>query len=114
MTRGRPALLLLAAGLALAIPASAEAKLRFRDCDDALWAVLSVPLDHTGTVPGRLSLRVERRDAFGRGQHGVTLVLAGLISRVRGRVAGRRVRAQVRIPSRFADAFEEFEESGGR
>jgi hypothetical protein len=37
-----------------------------------------------------------------------------LISRVRGRVAGRRVRAQVRIPSRFADAFEEFEESGGR
>ena len=62
-------MLLLAAGLALAIPASAEAELRFRPCDDARCAVLSVPLDHTGTVPGRLSLRVERRDAYGRGQH---------------------------------------------
>ena len=37
--------------------------------------MLSVPLDHSGTVPGRLSLRVERRDGFAPGQHGVTLVL---------------------------------------
>ncbi len=75
MTCGRPALLLLAAGLGLAIPASAEAKLRFQPCDEARCAVLSVPLDHSGAVPGRLSLRVERREGFGRRPHGVTLVL---------------------------------------
>jgi pimeloyl-ACP methyl ester carboxylesterase len=69
--------LLLAAGLALAIPASAEAKLRFRPCGDARCAVLSVPLDRSGTVPGRLSLRVERRDGFAPEPRGVTLVLAG-------------------------------------
>ena len=69
-------MLVLAAGLALAIPASADAKLRFRPCDDSRCAVLSVPLDHSGTVPGRLSLRVQRRDGFAPGPHGVTLVLA--------------------------------------
>jgi pimeloyl-ACP methyl ester carboxylesterase len=36
-----------------------------------------VPLDRSGAVPGRLSLRVERRPAFGSGPHGVTLVLQG-------------------------------------
>lgn len=35
-----------------------------------------------------------------------------LIARVRGRVAGRHVRASVRIPSRFADLFSEVEEDG--
>ena len=75
VTRGHPALLLLAASLVLPIPASAEAKLRFRPCDDSRCAVLSVPLDHSGTVPGRLSLRVERRDGFAQAEHGVTLVL---------------------------------------
>jgi pimeloyl-ACP methyl ester carboxylesterase len=68
-------LLLLAAGFGLAIPASVEAKLRFRPCDEARCAVLSVPLDHSGAVPGRLSLRLERREAIGR-KRGVTLVLA--------------------------------------
>jgi hypothetical protein len=53
----------LAAGLGWAIPASAEAKLRFRPCDEA-------------------------------------------------RCAGRRVRARMLIPSRFAEAFEEVEEGG--
>jgi pimeloyl-ACP methyl ester carboxylesterase len=75
VTRGRPALLLLAAGLALTIPASADAKLPFRACEEGSCATLSVPLDHSGSVPGRLSLRVERRDAIG-GSRGVTLVLA--------------------------------------
>jgi hypothetical protein len=36
-----------------------------------------------------------------------------LTARVRGRVAGRRVHATVRIPSRFVDVFEEVEEGGG-
>jgi hypothetical protein len=36
-----------------------------------------------------------------------------LIVTVRGRLAGRRVRAKLRIPSRFAEAFEEVEEGGG-
>ncbi len=66
----------MAAGLALAIPASAEAKLRFRPCGDERCAVLSVPLDRSGTVPGRLSLRVERSDGFAPAPRGVTLVLA--------------------------------------
>ena len=67
----------MAAGLALAIPASAEAKLRFRPCDEAVCGVLSVPLDHSGAVPGRLSLRVKRYPSFDPGPHGVVLVLAG-------------------------------------
>ena len=66
----------MAAGLGLAIPASAEAKLRFRTCGEASCAVLSVPLDHSGAVPGRLSLRVERYPGFGRRQREVTLALA--------------------------------------
>ena len=39
--------------------------------------MLSVPVDYSGTVPGRLSLRVKRREGFGRERRGVTLVLAG-------------------------------------
>ena len=66
----------MAAGLALAIPASAEAKLRFRPCGEAVCGVLSVPLDHSGAVPGRLSLRVKRYPSFDPGPHGVVLVLA--------------------------------------
>jgi pimeloyl-ACP methyl ester carboxylesterase len=66
----------MAAGLALAIPASAEAKLRFRPCDEAVCGVLSVPLDHSGAVPGRLSLRVKRYPSLDPGPHGIVLVLA--------------------------------------
>jgi pimeloyl-ACP methyl ester carboxylesterase len=69
--------LLLAAGLGLAIPASAEAKLRFRPCDEARCAVLSVPLDHSGAMPGRLSLHVERSSSPDGRRRGATLVLAG-------------------------------------
>ena len=61
----------------MAIPASAEAKLRFRPCGEAVCGVLSVPLDHSGAVPGRLSLRVKRYPSFDPGPHGVVLVLAG-------------------------------------
>ena len=60
----------------MAVPASAEAKLRFRTCGEASCAALSVPLDHSGAVPGRLSLRVERYHGFGRREREVTLALA--------------------------------------
>jgi pimeloyl-ACP methyl ester carboxylesterase len=70
-------LLLAAVLLGLAIPGSAEAQLRFRGCGDARCARLSVPLDHSGAVPGRLSLRVERHESYDRIDRGVTLVLAG-------------------------------------
>ena len=36
-----------------------------------------MPLDHSGAVPGRLSLRVKRYPGFDPGPHGVVLVLAG-------------------------------------
>ncbi len=83
-----------------------------------------MPLDHSGSVPGRLSLRVERLPGLdserigplridGPGSlNGIIRVTEedDLIARVRGRVAGRRVRATVRIPSRFADLFSSVEE----
>jgi hypothetical protein len=70
VTRRRLALLLLAADLALAIPACAEAKLPFCPCDDARCAVLSVPW--TGAGPSRVGCRC---------------------GWVRGRLGGRPVRA---------------------
>jgi pimeloyl-ACP methyl ester carboxylesterase len=70
-------LVLTAVGLGLAIPASADAKLRFRTCGEATCARLSVTLDHGGAIPGRLSLRVERHESYDRIDRGVTLVLAG-------------------------------------
>jgi pimeloyl-ACP methyl ester carboxylesterase len=69
--------LLTAVGLGLAIPASAEAKLRFRNCEEGSCARLSVPLDHSGAVSGRLSLRVELHETFDRPTRGVTLLLTG-------------------------------------
>jgi pimeloyl-ACP methyl ester carboxylesterase len=77
VTRGRTALLLTAGGLALAVPGGAEAKLPFRSCGEATCARLSVPLDHSGAVPGRLSLKVERHESPGRIDRGVTLLLVG-------------------------------------
>ena len=188
MTRGRTALLLTAIGLGLAVPASADAKLRFRNCEEGSCARLSVPLDRSGGVSGRLSLRVELHETFDRPKRGVTLLLAGppgqaatevseygwevpgrdlivfdqrgtgagalrcrdleaatetdagreaaacasllgerraffrttdtvedeneLIFRVRGRIAGRRVRARVPVHSYFIDAINQ-SESGG-
>lgn len=77
MTRGRTVPLLTAVWLGLAIPASAEAELRFRSCGEASCARLSVPLDHSGAVAGRLSLRVERHESHDRIDRGVTLLLLG-------------------------------------
>jgi pimeloyl-ACP methyl ester carboxylesterase len=72
------ALALTAVGLMLAVPAGAEAKLRFHDCEgDARCAVLTVPLDHSGAVPGRLLLRVRRQVTDSRAGIPLTLVLAG-------------------------------------
>jgi pimeloyl-ACP methyl ester carboxylesterase len=70
-------LLLTAVGLALLPPAGAEAKLPFRNCEDASCARFSVPLDRSGAVPGRLSLLVERHESFERHKRGVTLLLGG-------------------------------------
>jgi len=76
---GRAALLIgaLAAGLALASPASAA--LRFRDCggERIRCARLSVPLDRAGTVPGRVSLLVIRRRANRRTGKAPLVFLAG-------------------------------------
>jgi pimeloyl-ACP methyl ester carboxylesterase len=77
VTRGHTALLLTAIGAGLAVPASADAKLRFRNCEEGGCARLSVPLDHSGAVSGRLSLRVELHPTFDRPKRGVTLLLAG-------------------------------------
>jgi pimeloyl-ACP methyl ester carboxylesterase len=67
MRRPAVALLLLATGLALA--PSAEAALRFKRCGPYGFtcARLSVPLDRSGTVPGRVSLFVKRVRARRRG-----------------------------------------------
>jgi pimeloyl-ACP methyl ester carboxylesterase len=62
VTRGRLALVLTAAAACLALPAPASA------------ARLEVPLDHSGAVPGKLVLRVNRSEAF-RPSGAHTLVL---------------------------------------
>jgi pimeloyl-ACP methyl ester carboxylesterase len=77
VTRPKIALLIAALGIGLGVPASAEAKLRFRNCEEGQCARLSVPLDHSGVVSGRLSLRVERHDSYHRVNRGFMLVLAG-------------------------------------
>jgi pimeloyl-ACP methyl ester carboxylesterase len=59
--------------LALALPDAAGAALGFRSCSLGECAPLSVPLDHSGAVPGRLALTV-RRDSL-RPPRGVTLLL---------------------------------------
>jgi pimeloyl-ACP methyl ester carboxylesterase len=66
---------LTAAAVVLAAAEPAGAALRFRDCDGPPCARLSVPLDHSGAVPGRLSLLV-RHDSL-RPPRGTTLVLPG-------------------------------------
>lgn len=67
MRRVVVAILLIATGLALA--PSAEAALRFKRCDPYSFscARMSVPLDRSGTVPGRVSLFVKRIRARRRG-----------------------------------------------
>jgi pimeloyl-ACP methyl ester carboxylesterase len=64
--------------LALALPATAHAELRFRKCETGMpCARLAVPLDRSGAQPGRISLYVERRRAIRRPRAGVTVLLAG-------------------------------------
>lgn len=67
----------LVAMLALAAPASA--KLSFKKCGGIGFhcARLSVPLDRTGTVKGRVSLFVERRAPRRKPARGATFLLAG-------------------------------------
>jgi pimeloyl-ACP methyl ester carboxylesterase len=63
----------------LAAAPSADAALRFKRCGGfgLRCARLTVPLDRSGRVPGRVSLRVERLRARRRPRVGATFVLAG-------------------------------------
>ena len=67
----------VAAGL-LAAPAGADAALRFKGCDSSPFrcAKVTVPLDRTGQVRGKVALRVLRARATGRSR-GVVVLLAG-------------------------------------
>jgi pimeloyl-ACP methyl ester carboxylesterase len=69
----------IAAVLTLALAAPAEAALRFERCGPFGFtcARLSVPLDHSGAVPGRVSLFVKRIRARERPRRGALFVLAG-------------------------------------
>lgn len=68
-----------AAALLLGVAPAAQAELRFQRCKNSLspCARLSVPLDRTGTVPGRVSLYVQRMRALERPSRGVVFALAG-------------------------------------
>ncbi|MEA2332693.1 MAG: hypothetical protein QOH58_2831 [Thermoleophilaceae bacterium] len=77
MTRGRRLAGLALAAVVLALPAPAQAALRFHDCRGQSCARLAVPLDRSGSASGRVSLYVERRRAARRPRRGVTLLLAG-------------------------------------
>jgi pimeloyl-ACP methyl ester carboxylesterase len=68
-----------AALVTLAPAAPADAALRFKRCGGFGFACarLSVPLDHSGAVPGGISLLVKRLRADKRPRRGATFVLAG-------------------------------------
>ncbi|MBA3306982.1 MAG: alpha/beta fold hydrolase [Thermoleophilaceae bacterium] len=68
----------LVAGL-LAAPAVEAASLDFKPCDEFGFscARLKVPLDRTGTVPGRVSLFVKRRPSANKPSRGVLIAFAG-------------------------------------
>ena len=65
--------------LAAAPAPTQAAPLKFKPCDQFGFscARLSVPLDHSGQVPGRISLLVKRRTSIERPREGVLVVLAG-------------------------------------
>ncbi len=65
--------------VALAAPTVAHAAFRFDRCGGYGYqcARLSVPLDHSGAVPGRLSLRVQRLRSRIQPARGAVFVLAG-------------------------------------
>jgi pimeloyl-ACP methyl ester carboxylesterase len=70
----------LAATLAWLAPTpGADAALRFERCGGYGYqcARLAVPLDHSGAVPGRLTLRVQRLRSRARPARGAVFVLAG-------------------------------------
>jgi pimeloyl-ACP methyl ester carboxylesterase len=71
--------LLIVPVLLLALAAPADATLRFKRCGSFGFACarLSVPLDRTGAVPGRISLLVKRIRARERPRRGALFVLAG-------------------------------------
>ena len=70
---------LAAVVVALAAPTAAQAALRFERCGGYGYqcARLSVPLDHSGAVPGRLSLRIQRLRSRIQPARGAVFVLAG-------------------------------------
>lgn len=80
MRRVRKAAALIAAGVtSLALATPADAALRFEHCGPYGFqcARLSVPLDRSGSVPGRVSLFVKRIRAQRRPRRGALFVLAG-------------------------------------
>jgi pimeloyl-ACP methyl ester carboxylesterase len=75
----KAAALLVVAAAALVLAAPAEAALRFKRCGPFGFqcARMSVPLDRSGAVPGRVSLLVKRVRARQRPARGALFVLAG-------------------------------------
>jgi pimeloyl-ACP methyl ester carboxylesterase len=75
----RALVLLVVAVFVLALAAPADAALRFGRCGAFGFACarLSVPLDRSGAVPGRVSLFVKRIQAPRRPRRGALFVLAG-------------------------------------
>jgi pimeloyl-ACP methyl ester carboxylesterase len=73
------AVLTSAAAVFLVAAAPADAVLRFKRCGSFGFACsrLSVPLDHSGVVPGRVSLHIKRIRALERPRRGAVFVLAG-------------------------------------
>ena len=79
MSRRQAAGLAAALAALLAMPASAGADLRFERCGGYGYscARLSVPLDHSGSVAGTVSLRVQRVRSRARRSRAPVFVLAG-------------------------------------
>jgi pimeloyl-ACP methyl ester carboxylesterase len=73
----RSALALFFVAAALAVPATAEAQLRLRDCDEGRCGTLSVPLDPSGARSGKLALRVQIAPPRRRPRRGATVLLSG-------------------------------------
>ena len=75
----KAAALVAAAAVVLTVVAPAQAQLRFKRCGSFGYqcARVSVPLDHSGAVPGRISLFVKRIRARGRATRPPLIVLAG-------------------------------------
>ena len=73
------AVLIVTATTTLVAAAPADAALRFKRCGPLGFscARLSVPLDRSGAVPGRISLFVKRVRALERPRRGAVFVLAG-------------------------------------